>query len=210
MVPRLCGSAHESASDLPKLHQFHRDPSAAIQASGANRIARAVGPISATTPIDAPREEVFDFLSDLANRPAILDGFVDQYRLERLDPVGVGAAARFRITEAGLWMETVIEEAERPHRILERGRGGRVGRIPVTTAWELTEGASPDGCEVKVVFWTEPATAIDRVRERMPGAGRFYRRGWAGVLARLKHVIESGAPVERVAVAGGDRIPGAG
>lgn len=206
----MCGSAHSFSIDLPKLHQFLPYACGAIAATRANRIARAVGPISATTPIDAPREQVFDFLSDLAKRPAILDGFVDQYRLERLDSVGVGAAARFRITDAGFWMETVIEDAERPHRILERGRGGRVGRIPVTTAWELTEGAAPDGCEVKVVFWTEPSTAIDRVRERMPGAGRFYRRGWAGVLARLKQVIESGAPVERVAVAGGDRIPGAG
>jgi uncharacterized protein YndB with AHSA1/START domain len=169
-----------------------------------------MGPISATTPVDAPRERVFDFLNDLANRPAILAGFVDQYRLQRLEPVGVGAAARFRIPEAGFWMETVIEEAEHPHRILERGRGGRLGRIPVTTAWELTEGAAPGGCDVKVVFWTEPATVIDRARDRLPGAGRFYRRGWAGVLARLKQVIESGGPVERVAVAGGDRVPGAG
>jgi uncharacterized protein YndB with AHSA1/START domain len=210
MLPRLCGSAHALAVDLPKLHQFLPYALTAIDATRANRIARAVGPISAMTPIDAPREQVFDFLSDLANRPAILDGFVDQYRLERLDSVGVGAAARFRIEEAGFWMETVIEEAERPHRILERGRGGRLGRIPVTTAWELTEGAAPDGCEAKVVFWTQPSTAIDRLRERLPGARRHYRRGWAGALARLKQVIESGAPVERVEVAGGDRIPGSG
>ena len=169
-----------------------------------------MGPVSATTPIDAPRERVFDFLNDLANRPAILGGFVDQYRLQRLDSVGVGAAARFRIPEAGFWMESVIEEAEPPHRILERGSGGRLGRIPVTTAWELTEGAAPDGCDVKVVFWTEPATAVDRARDHMLGAKRFYRREWEGVLARLKQAIESGVPVERVAVAGGDRVPGAG
>jgi uncharacterized protein YndB with AHSA1/START domain len=174
------------------------------------RIAPAIGPISASTPIDAPRERVFDVLVDLAERPAILGDFVDEYRLQRLDSAGVGASARFRIREAGLWMETVIEEAERPVRILERGRAGRVGRIPVTISWELTEGPGPDGCEVKVVFWTEPSHRADRMRERMPGAERFYRRHWAGVMARLKELVESDASADRVRVAGGDRVAGAG
>jgi uncharacterized protein YndB with AHSA1/START domain len=169
-----------------------------------------MGPISATTSIDAPRERVFAFLVDLANRPAIFGSFVSEYRLERLDSAGVGAAARFRVAESGLWMESVIEEASPPHRILERGSGGRLGRIPIFTAWELTEGPNRGTCEVRVTFWTEPKNPFDRARERAPWAGRFYRRSWAAVLARLKQVIEDGTPVERVAVAGGDRIPGSG
>jgi hypothetical protein len=169
-----------------------------------------VGPISASVPIDATRERVFDFLIDLANRPAILGPFVSEFRLERLESAGVGAAARFRIPESGLWMETVIEETERPHLISERGRGGRVGRIPIFTVWELIEGPGPEGCEARVTFWTDPSHPADRAREHMPGASRFYRRNWAGVLNRLKQVIEGDAPVERVTVAGGDRIPGAG
>jgi uncharacterized protein YndB with AHSA1/START domain len=167
-------------------------------------------PVSASVVIDAPRERVFDFLCDLANRPAFLAPFVTDYRLQRLDSAGVGAAARFRIAEDGLWMETVIDEAERPHRILEHGRAGRLGRIPVTTAWEVTEGPGPGSCEVRVTFWTEPRALVDRLRDWAPGAERFYRRSWVGALRRLRALIEADAPVERVGVAGGDRIPGSG
>jgi uncharacterized protein YndB with AHSA1/START domain len=169
-----------------------------------------MGPVSASVPIDAPRGRVFDFLCDFANRPAFLGRFVSEYRLQRLDSSGVGAGARFRIAEDGLWVETVIEELEWPHRIIEGGRAGRLGRIPVYTAWELTEGAGPGSCEVRVTFWTEPATAIDRMRDHMPGATRFYQRSWTGALRRLRDLIEGDAEVARVAVAGADLIPGAG
>ena len=56
-----------------------------------------MGPISLTTTIDAPRERVFDLIVDLARRPAWTDHFLSDYRLERIPPVGEGAAARFRI-----------------------------------------------------------------------------------------------------------------
>jgi uncharacterized protein YndB with AHSA1/START domain len=160
--------------------------------------------------IDAPRERVFEFLADLANRPAFLGPFVNEYRLQRLDSAGVGAGARFRIAQDGVWMETVIEEVDAPHRIVERGRAGRLGRIPTATAWEVTEGTGPGSCEVQVTFWTEPAAATDRLRDLLPGAERFYRNSWSGVLRRLRVLVEGGGTVERVAVAGGDRVPGAG
>ena len=35
-----------------------------------------MGPISVKTPIDAPRERVYEFLCDLANRPSFTDHFV--------------------------------------------------------------------------------------------------------------------------------------
>jgi uncharacterized protein YndB with AHSA1/START domain len=164
-----------------------------------------MGPISVKTLIDAPRERVYEFLCDLANRPSFTDHFVSEFRLERLESSGVGAAARFRITEPGFWMETVIEEALPPHRILERGRGGRLDRIPILTGWELIEPRA-HGCEVTVSFSTEPSHLLDRLRERL-GAERFYRRQWSIALSRLKGLIESGRPVARVVVAGGARLP---
>jgi uncharacterized protein YndB with AHSA1/START domain len=163
-----------------------------------------MGPISVTRAIDARREEVFDFLCDLANRPAFTDHFITAFRLERLESSGVGAAARMRIARKGLWMETVIEEVSRPHRILELGKGGRVDRIPIVTAWELVEGAG-EASEVTVSFWTEPSHPLDRLRERF-GAERFYRRHWSTALSRLKELIETGAPVSRVVVAGAERL----
>jgi uncharacterized protein YndB with AHSA1/START domain len=169
-----------------------------------------MGPVSATTPIDVPRERAFELLADLANRPGLLAGFGDEFRLQRLDSTGVGAAARFRIPGRGLWLETTIAELEPPHRIVERGRGSRLDRMPVSTVWELEDGPGGDSCEVTVTFWTEPSALGDHIREKRPGTRRFYRRGWEGVLRRLRDTLESERQLERVVVAGGDRIPGAG
>ena len=164
-----------------------------------------MGPISVTKAIDAPRERVFDFLCDLANRPSVTDHFMREFRLERLESSGVGAAARFQVSEPRMWMETVIEEVSPPHRLLERGRGGRLDRIPIETCWQLTE-AGAEGCEVTVTFQTSPSHPVDRLRERLGGA-LFYRRQWSIALARLKELMESGRTPARVRVAGGDRAP---
>ena len=75
-----------------------------------------MGPISLTVAVDAPRERVFDFIADLGVRPSWTGDSVRDYRLERIQPRGVGAAARFRVDAPGVeYMETVIAEADRPH-----------------------------------------------------------------------------------------------
>jgi hypothetical protein len=94
-------------------------------------------------PIDVPRERAFAFLADLANRPAFMSRFISDFNLMRLDSSGVGAAARFRIRERGLWMETEIEEIEAPFRIIEGGRGSRLGRMPESHRWLPGTTASP-------------------------------------------------------------------
>jgi uncharacterized protein YndB with AHSA1/START domain len=165
-----------------------------------------MGPVSVTRAIDAPREQVYDFLCDLANRPAFTDHFLGDCRLERFESAGVGAAARMRIEKAGLWMETVIVETSRPHRILEQGKGGRLDRIPILTAWELVEGPGAASSEVTVRFGTEPSNPVDRLRELRRGE-RYYRRQWSAALSRLKELIESGRHAERVVIAGGARAP---
>jgi hypothetical protein len=164
-----------------------------------------MGPISASISMDLERERAFEFLSDLANRQGFTDHFIEQLRLERLPSTGIGAAARFRTgpRRARMWMETVIEELEAPHRIYERGRGGRIDRIPIFTVWELIERPGPT-TEVRLIFWTEASHPMDRLKEL--GAGRWYRRRWDRALRRLKELLESGRPVERVGVAGGDRV----
>jgi uncharacterized protein YndB with AHSA1/START domain len=164
-------------------------------------------PLSVTTSIDVPRERVFAFLSELANRPAFTDRFIDGYHLQRIPSSGVGAAARFRVgpATARVWMETVIEELDPPHLIKERGRGGRLDRIPVVTAWELLAGAAST-TELTLTFWTEPAHPFDRLRERL-GARRWYRRHWSRALRRLKQLLEANTPVEPTRIAGEDRVP---
>lgn len=165
-----------------------------------------MGPISLSTSVDASREEVFDFIADLSIRPAWTDHFMDDFRLERIPAVGLGAAARFRVgAPAGLtYMETVIAEAERPHKIVEHGRGGRWDRIPIHTTWELTEEGGVT--TIALHFWTRPENLVDRVREI--GHSRWWRRRWSKSLRRMRELIESGADdLPRARVAGADRIP---
>ena len=163
-------------------------------------------PVSATALIDAPRERVFDFLIDLSARPAFMDHFLSDYRLERLDPVGVGASGRFRLRHSGEWMDTAISEADRPHLIREEGRGGRDNAVPAYTVWELSEGASPDSTEVTLTFWTDPPTRLGRLKE-LAGSTFYFRRDLQRALGRLREIIEGDEQVERVGVAGGAHVP---
>ena len=89
-----------------------------------------MGPVMAETTIDAPRERVYAMVADLAMRPAFCDHFQEQYRLQRIDSTGVGAAARFFVDAPrfSMWMESVIAELEAPHLIIERGQGSRIDR----------------------------------------------------------------------------------
>ena len=113
--------------------------------------------------IDAPRERVYAVIADLAMRPAFCDHFQTEYRLQRIESRGIGAAARFHVgaPRFPLWMETVIAELEEPHMILERGRGARIDRMPIGIGWELVESAGTM-CDVPVTFWTEPDTSSTR------------------------------------------------
>lgn len=167
---------------------------------------RPVRPISAKTTIDAPRERVFDLLADLAIRPAFTDHFQTEFRLGRVEAVGPGAAARFQLDDSGRWLDTVIEEAERPHLVREHGHGGRSNLVPAFTVWELVEGASREGSEVTVTFWTEPARLPDRIAEKLRRK-RPSRRDFKRALERLRAIAEAGERPVAVGVAGGDRVP---
>ena len=165
-----------------------------------------MGPIRAETEIDVPRERVFAAIADLALRPSFTDHFLSDFHLTRIDSSGLGAGARFR-AQAPLrspWMDTTIVELDAPHRIVERGQGGRVNRIRNNTVWELREGPG-SLTSVRVSHWTEPA-ALDRALELFSAGSFWQERGWREALKRLRDSLESDAPGgERIAVAGGNR-----
>jgi uncharacterized protein YndB with AHSA1/START domain len=168
-----------------------------------------MGPVSAEIDIDVPRERAFDAIADLAVRPSFTDRLQTGYHLVRIESTGVGAGARFRMgpRRRSIWMDTVIEEVERPHQIVEHGRGGRTNRIPNTTVWELTEGPG-SLTRVRVSHWTEPRNPVDRVLEAVAATERWHERGWREALRRLRDLLESDAPSPRpVAPAGGNRHP---
>lgn len=166
-----------------------------------------MGPISLDIDIDAPREQVFDLICDLSRRPGWAPELAGDFRLERLDASGEGAAARFRVDAPGglRFMETVIARTERPHTIVEHGRGGRADRVQIRTVWELS-GGEDSVTRVRLSFWTKQPTFLHRLGELR--AGRWWRRRWSRALRRLRDALESGErPAPAVAVAGGDRQP---
>lgn len=161
-----------------------------------------MGPVSAEITIDAPRERVYAIVSDLSMRPSFCDHFQSQYRLARVDPTGVGAAARYHLDSGRfpIWIETVIAELDEPYMVLERGKGSRLDRMVVGTAWELV----PNGgtmTDVTVSFWTEPEHPLDKLKTTLTGSG-WYRRQWERALKRLREQAESGAEIEPLQVAG--------
>jgi uncharacterized protein YndB with AHSA1/START domain len=165
-----------------------------------------MGPVSAAVEIDVPRSVAFAELCDLSRRPSFTDHFISELRLTRIDPVGVGAGARFRFETAPrhLWMDSTITEVEEPQRIVEHGRGGRTNRIPSTTVWELLEGPGPL-ITARVSFWTEPPSHVDRAIDSLGLASVWLERGWREAMNRLRDNLEAGAGAAgAIAVAGGN------
>jgi uncharacterized protein YndB with AHSA1/START domain len=167
-----------------------------------------MGPAGAEIDIDVSREEAFAAISDLARRPSFTDHFLRDFRLTRIESDGVGAGARFRVENPfrKVWMDTTVEEVHFPHKLVERGRGGRANRIPQTTVWEVLE--APGGlARVKVSQWTEPSNPVDKALESLSGSARSAERGWREAMRRLRDQLEADGvrrprPIE---VAGGNR-----
>jgi uncharacterized protein YndB with AHSA1/START domain len=165
-----------------------------------------MGPVSAEIEIDAPREQVFARIADLARRASFTDHFLADFHLTRLESRGIGAGARFRVVLPlrSTWMDAAISELEQPHKVVERGRGGRGNRIPTTLVWELTESAG-SLTSVRVSHWTEPSNPFDRAVEVLAANSIFEQRRWRVALRRLRDQLEGEqAAAPPVAIAGGN------
>ena len=144
--------------------------------------------------ISASPEDVFDYLNDIANHPEFTDHYLVDWHLTRVDSVGVGSGARFRVKVPGnrySWADVTVVESERPHRIVERGRTGKDNRVRTLGVYELSPVA---GGATRVTFTLEtiPATPVDRVMD-MFGARSFNRRKGMRALRRLRAILEEGA-----------------
>jgi len=157
--------------------------------------------VSAT--ISAPREQVFDFVCDLSVRPSFADHFMEDYRLARVLPVGVGAAARFKIDLplANEYAELTITKAERPRQIIEEIRVGRRGRNRSVAVYDFTR-ESANVTRVQLTTFSEPATVVDRLKEI--GAAGSIRRKTRKALDRLRLIFEDPdrAKLKRATIAG--------
>lgn len=167
-----------------------------------------MGPISQEIEIDASREQVFSFLLDLSLRPGWMGKLASDYRLERVDPRGIGAGARFRPGGPGVeYMDTTVVSAEDPEKIVERGEGGLRNKATVNTVWELIPQAS-GVTTVRVTFWTEQHLRLGKLSEF--GRSGWWKRRWRSALRGLRDAVESGQiEAVPVGVAGANEIPGA-
>jgi uncharacterized protein YndB with AHSA1/START domain len=150
-------------------------------------------PVTAHVLIDRPREEVFDYLADIANHPEFSDHYIEHFRLTRIDSVGRGAGARFRL-DAPLarfsWADMTFVEVERPYRIVAFGRGGKFNRIKTTTIFTLDEAGGGGSTEVEVMTESEPPLPTDKLLEKVSGYRGWMRRSLRKSLRRLQAILE--------------------
>jgi uncharacterized protein YndB with AHSA1/START domain len=165
----------------------------------------AVDPVTVSITIDRPREEVFEYLADIANHPQFTDHYLVDWHLTRIESYGRGAGARFRVKAPFgrfNWADATFAEVEPPRRIVEVGRGGKSNRVRTVTVYELSR--APGGTtKVTLASETEPATFADRILESF-GARGWLRRKNARALRRLRGILEDGDEGgPRATVAGG-------
>jgi uncharacterized protein YndB with AHSA1/START domain len=151
-----------------------------------------VHPVTVSVNIGAPREQVFDYLRDIANHPQFTDHFLVDWHLTRIDSIGLGAGARFRVKAPRnrfSWADVTFVEVQAPHRIVEVGRTGKNNRIRTLGVYELAAGSG--GTRVRFTFETEPATFADRLLESLGGRGWCKRKN-KRAMRRLRSIVESG------------------
>ena len=164
-------------------------------------------PVTVSVIVARPREQVFDYLQDIANHPQFTDHYLRDWHLTRIDSVGRGAGARFRVKvppPAGrfAWGDVTFVEVQRPHRIVEVGRTGKANRVRTFGVYELAAAAGGT-TRVQFTIETQPATLSDRLLEGL-GARAWMRRQNTRAMRRLRTILEGERQAgSRVAVAGG-------
>jgi uncharacterized protein YndB with AHSA1/START domain len=150
-----------------------------------------VEPFTVSTTIAKPREEVFEYLADIANHSEFSDHYRVDWHMTREDTYGTGAGARFHI-KAPLnrfsWADMTFSEMQPPYRIVERGRGGKYNRIRMLGTYTLSPG--PGGTtKVEYTLETVPSQISDRLLE-IVGGRSWNRRKAAKALRRLRTILE--------------------
>jgi uncharacterized protein YndB with AHSA1/START domain len=152
-----------------------------------------VDPITVSTTIAKPREEVFEYLANIANHAEFTDHYMRDWHLTREDPYGAGAGARFRVTaplNRFSWADVTFAELQRPFRIVERGRGGKFNRIRMLGTYTLSPG--PGGTtKVQYTFETQPVMLSDKLLDALGGRA-WTRRQAAKAMRRLRMILEEG------------------
>jgi uncharacterized protein YndB with AHSA1/START domain len=161
-------------------------------------------PVTAHVVIDRPREEVFEYLADIANHAEFSDHWMTDWRLTRIDSYGRGAGARFKTSRKGErygWADMSFIELDPPRRIVAAGRGGKFNRNKTWWTWDLEPSGS--ATRVEVTTETEPALITDKLMEAV-----MLKRGWTKrklgkALSRLQAIMEENLDRGRRVTVGG-------
>jgi uncharacterized protein YndB with AHSA1/START domain len=148
-------------------------------------------PVSVSVTIARPREEVFEYLLDVANHAEFCDHYLVDWHLTREDSYGQGAGARFRVKipmNRFPWADVTFSEVQRPRLIVETGRTGKYNRIRTLGTYEL-EPASGDSTRVTFTIESEPGNLADRLGESF-GARGWMRRKNVKAMRRLRSILE--------------------
>ena len=166
-------------------------------------------PVTVEVTIARPREEVFEYLADIANHAEFCDHYLKDWHLTREDSYGQGAGARFRVDAPFgrfAWADSTFVEVDPPRRIVERGRAGKYNRVLTRGVYELEEGAGGT-TRVRFTMETMPKLLSDRFMESL-GARAWFKRKNAKAMRRLRAILEEDLDRgQRVTVAGGPRKP---
>jgi uncharacterized protein YndB with AHSA1/START domain len=150
-------------------------------------------PLTVSTTIAKPREQIFEYLADIANHSEFTDHYLVDWHLLRENTIGAGAGARFRV-KAPLsrfsWADMTFSELQPPFRIVEKGRGGKYNRVRMIGTYTLTPGPG-DTTKVEYTLETQVGMLSDRLMETLGGRA-WTRRQTAKAMRRLRMILEEG------------------
>jgi uncharacterized protein YndB with AHSA1/START domain len=170
-------------------------------------------PVTLSTTIARPREEVFEYLADVANHAEFTDHCLVDWHLTREDSYGHGAGGRFRTKsrfDRFSYGDLTLAELQPPERIVATGRAGRFNRVSTRSEWALAEDGE-GGTRVEFTTQTTPATSSDRTMEKLLRVRASTTRCHRKALDRLRTILEAGDQRGvRTSVSGGARKPASG
>jgi Polyketide cyclase / dehydrase and lipid transport len=136
-------------------------------------------PVTVTTTIERPREEIYAVLEDLMNHESFTDHFLTDFQRTE-------SGIRVKGKRGGGWMAITPVESS-PGRIVEEGRSGRGMRRRTKGIYELRP--QNGGTVVSFTNEIEPAGVVDRLMA--PVIRAYLRKQNGRALERLKEQLEA-------------------